>query len=167
VATLRFAPPVSPHLAAQLAGVEIEPAELVSAVEAAAAEADAVVVEGAGGLLVPLAPRYSMRGLARDLDLPLVIAAPPGLGTINHTLLTVEAARAADLEIAAVVLTPWPAQPAEVERSNRETIAAAAAVEVATLPLIESADSRALARAGNKLPLDRWLSLGLSDQIAA
>ena len=53
-----------------------------------------------------------------------MIAASPGLGTINHTLLTIEAARAAGLEVAAVVLTPWPEEPTEIERSNRETIAA-------------------------------------------
>ena len=53
-----------------------------------------------------------------------MIAASPGLGTINHTLLTIEAARAAGLEVAAVVLTPWPEEPSEIERSNRETIAA-------------------------------------------
>ena len=53
-----------------------------------------------------------------------MIAASPGLGTINHTLLTIEAARAAGLEVAAVVLTPWPREPSAVEQSNRETIAA-------------------------------------------
>ena len=69
-----------------------------------------------------------------------MIAAPPGLGTINHTLLTLEAARAAGLEVAAVVLTPWPESPDEIERSNRETIAASAEVPVQTLPPINLAD---------------------------
>ena len=66
------------------------------------------VVEGVGGLLVPLGPEADVRDLARDLGLPLVVAARPGLGTINHTLLTLEAARAAGLTVAGVVLTPWP-----------------------------------------------------------
>ena len=61
---------------------------------------------------MPLTPGYLVRDFARDLDLPLVIAAAPGLGTINHTLLTVEAARAVGLEVCCVVLTPWPARPA-------------------------------------------------------
>ena len=62
---------------------------------AAAGEgADALVVEGVGGLLVPLTPGYLVRDLARELGLPLVVAARPALGTINHTLLTLEAARA-------------------------------------------------------------------------
>ncbi len=64
----------------------------------AAAGADALVCEGVGGLLVPLCPDYLVRDLAVDLGLPLVIAASPGLGTINHTLLTIEAARAAGLD---------------------------------------------------------------------
>ena len=67
-----------------------------------------LVCEGVGGLLVPLAPGYLVRDLAADLGYPLVVAASPGLGTINHTLLTIEAARAAGLEVAAVVLTPGP-----------------------------------------------------------
>ena len=79
---------------------------------------------------MPLAPGFLVRDLAGRLELPLVIAASPGLGTINHTLLTIEAARSAGLEVAAVVLTPWPAAPSEIEASNRETIAAIAGVRV-------------------------------------
>ena len=60
---------------------------------------------------MPLAEGYMMRDLAVALGLPLLIAARPGLGTINHTLLTLEAARAAGLDVRAVVLTPWPASP--------------------------------------------------------
>ena len=87
-------------------------ARLLAAARTAAAAADTLVCEGVGGLLVPSdSPRYLVRDLAVDLALPLVIAASPGLGTINHTLLTIEAARAAGLDVAAVVLTPWPEQP--------------------------------------------------------
>lgn len=153
IAPYRYQPPVSPHLGAELAGEEIDPERLLAAARAAAASADALVCEGVGGLLVPLAgrvggnmhaqvaqPPYLVRNLAADLGLPVVIAAPPGLGTINHTLLTIEAAWAAELEVAAVVLTPWPEEPSDVERSNRETIAALGEVEVKTLPLLDLAD---------------------------
>jgi dethiobiotin synthetase len=101
---------------------------------------DAIVCEGVGGLLVPLAPGYLVRDLAVDLGYPLVVVASPGLGTINHTLLTLEAARAAGLEVASVVLTPWPEKPTEIERSNRETIASLAEVEVQTLPRLDLAE---------------------------
>jgi len=137
IAPYRYGPPVSPHLGAELAGESIEPARLREAAAAAAAGADFLVCEGVGGLLVPLTLGYLLRDLARDLALPVVIAAPPGLGTINHTLLTVEAARGVGLDVAGVVLTPWPAEPSAVERSNRETIAALGTVSVRTFERVE------------------------------
>jgi dethiobiotin synthetase len=140
IAPYRYDPPVSPHLGAELAGERIDPARLVEAARVAEEGGDFLVVEGVGGLLVPLTLGYLVRDLARDLALPLVIAAPPGLGTINHTLLTVESARAVGLEVAAAVLTPWPDEPGEVEGSNREAIERLAQVRVETLPRIEVAD---------------------------
>jgi dethiobiotin synthetase len=140
IAPYRYGPPASPHLAAALAGEEIDPERLRQAARAAAEDAEAIVCEGVGGLLVPLAPTYLVRDLAADLGYPLVVVAGPGLGTINHTLLTVEAARAAGLEVAAIVLNPWPQGPNEIERSNRETIAALADAPVLTLPQLDLAD---------------------------
>jgi dethiobiotin synthetase len=137
IAPYRYAPPMSPHLAAQLAGEAIDPERLQAAAHEAAADADALVCEGVGGLMVPLSPSYLVRDLAVDLALPLVVAASPALGTINHTLLTIEAARSVGLHVAAVVITPWPDTPAAIERSNRETIAALGEVEVETLPRLD------------------------------
>ncbi len=139
IAPYRFEPPASPHLAAAKVGEEIEPARLLEAARAAKRGANFLVCEGVGGLMVPLRahPPYLVRDLAVDLELPLVIAASPGLGTINHTLLTIETARAVGLDVAAVVLTPWPEQPSEIERSNRETIASLGGVEVETLPPLD------------------------------
>jgi dethiobiotin synthetase len=153
VAPYRFGPPVSPHLAAELAGEAIEPATLLASARAGAAGADALVVEGVGGLLVPLTPGYLVRDLACELALPLVVAARAGLGTINHALLTLEAARASGLRVAGVVLTPW-SSPGALEESNRATIAALGEVEVATL---SEATPASLAAAGASLPLDAWL----------
>lgn len=137
IAPHRYGPPVSPHLGAQLAGERIEPARLVRAARDAAARADYLVCEGVGGLLVPLTLGYLVRDLARELGLPLVIASDPGLGTINHTLLTIEAARVVGLRVAGVVLTPWPADPAAVERSNREAIERLGGVETDVLPELD------------------------------
>jgi dethiobiotin synthetase len=156
VAPYRFGPPVSPHLAAELAGEAIEPAALLASARAAAAGADALVVEGVGGLLVPLTPSYLVRDLARELALPLVVSARAGLGTINHTLLTLEAARASGLRVAGVVLTPW-SSPQALEESNRATIAALGEVEVATLATLSASTPASLAAAGASLPLDAWL----------
>jgi dethiobiotin synthetase len=150
----RFGPAVSPHLAAELAGTVLDPAALVAA--ARGLRADVVVAEGVGGLLVPLTLGYTVRDLAIDLGWPVVVAARPGLGTINHSLLTVEAARAGGLDVRAVVLTPWPAQPGAMHRSNVKAIARLGAVEVVTLGEV-GLDVAQLARAGATLPYARWL----------
>jgi dethiobiotin synthetase len=126
-----FGAAVSPHLAAELEQTQLDPAALVAH---ARALGDPLVAEGVGGLLVPLTTGYSVRDLAVDLSLPLVVAARPGLGTISHTLLTIEAARAVGLTVRCVVLTPWPDDPSVMERSNRATIEQLAGVPVHTLP---------------------------------
>jgi len=162
VAPLRFGPPASPHLAAELDGETIDPQQLLARTREALAGAGTAVVEGVGGLLVPLCESYLVRDLAVELGLPLLVAARPGLGTINHTLLTIEAARAAGLEVRAVVLTPWPPQPEAIERSNRDTIARLGAVEVATLRTLAGPGAEELARAGAELPWRRWLGAARS-----
>lgn len=153
----RYGPAVSPHLAAELAGRAIVFSSLVGRVRAAAVPGAALVVEGVGGLLVPLDGRASVRDLARELGLAVVVAARPGLGTINHTLLTLESARAGGLEVAGVVLTPWPDRPGAIERSNLETIGRLGDVEVLTLGVVASASPGPLAAAAAALPLERWL----------
>ena len=161
VAPLRFSAPASPHLAAALEGVEIDPGELVANARAAGSDRDGisptVILEGVGGLLVPLAAGYTVRDLAVELDLTLVIAARPGLGTINHTLLTLEAARAGGLRVAAVVLNPWPAEPGALERSNLQTIQEQGGIEVLTLPPLPPGERSALVAAGEELPWRQWL----------
>ena len=139
IAPYRYGPAVSPHLAAELAGERIDSTRLAATARAAGGDADLLICEGVGGFLVPLAPGYLVRDLARDLGLPVVIATAPGLGTINHTLLTADAVRGAGLELAAVVLTPWRDDPSTMEQSNRSTIGALSATEVLTLPELELA----------------------------
>ena len=155
IAPYRYGPPVSPHLGAELTGEPIDPAALRRGA-AAAGSGRYLVCEGVGGFLVPLTlgelderhmsrkmigppgkGSYLVRDFARDLGLPVVVAATPALGTINHTLLTVEAVRAVGLEAAAVVLTPWPDAPGDVERSNRVAIERLAGVRVLELPWLD------------------------------
>jgi dethiobiotin synthetase len=155
VAPHRYGPAVSPHLAEQLAGESIKSEALVEAARLHAERADALVVEGIGGLLVPLTNDYLVRDFAGELSLPVVIAARPGLGTISHSLLTIEAARAVALRIQAVVLTPWPDDPSPIERSNMETIERFGEVPVIGLPRTEPGR---LAEAGAALPVSDWLS---------
>src|SRR5919106_2682664 len=131
VAPYRFGPAVSPHFAAELAGETIEPARLLEA----ARRHELLVCEGVGGLMVPITPGYLVRDLAVDLALPVVIAARTGLGTINHTLLTIEAARGAGLDVAGGGGTPWPDDPGSIERSNRDSVERLTGVPVSRLPL--------------------------------
>jgi dethiobiotin synthetase len=152
-----FGPAVSPHLAAELAGVTIDVERLLEEIVAAPSAGELLVVEGVGGLLVPLARGWDVRRLAVGIGLPVVVAARPGLGTISHTLLTLEAARAAGLRVLGVVLTPWPDTPGTIERSNADTIAELGSVEVALLPFVQGADPGSLALAAARLPLGRWL----------
>jgi dethiobiotin synthetase len=153
-----YGPAVSPHLAAELAGAEPPAPRALAEVIASQVPADArAVVEGVGGLLVPLGPGGDVRTLAVALGLPLVIVARTGLGTINHTLLTVEAARAAGLAMLGVVMTPWPAAPGVIERSNRETVARLSGLEVATLAPVTAPRPELLAAAADALPLERWM----------
>ena len=184
VAPLRFGPALSPHLAAQLEGAWIDPAEVVARARRAgedqtganaepssfdqpdaleppqssrsSASGHTLIVEGVGGLLVPLSDDFTVRDLAVALGLEVLIAARPGLGTINHTLLTLQAARVAGLAVRAVVLTPWPEQPSPMERSNRETIASLGQVEVSVLRSVPSPAIADLARAGDALPWQHW-----------
>jgi dethiobiotin synthetase len=150
VAPYRFGPAVSPHYAAELSGEVIEPARILAAARAH----DRLVCEGVGGLMVPITPGYLVRDLAVDLGLPVVIAARTGLGTINHTLLTIEAARATGLKVAGVVMTPWPSEPEPIEASNRAAVERLGRVAVHGLP---PTDPASLAAAGASLPLRDWL----------
>jgi dethiobiotin synthetase len=152
-----FGPPVSPHLAAELSARPLSLRQLAAGVIGHKRPDAALVVEGVGGLLVPLGPGFDVRDLAREVSLPLLVAARPGLGTINHTLLTLEAARAGGLTVAGVVFTPWPERPDMIERSNLKTIARLGEVDVATLAAVAGPTPAALADAARALPLERWL----------
>lgn len=105
VGPLQLREPCAPHLAAELEGRRIEPQALLAALHAAAAKADAVLVEGVGGFRVPLAPGWDSADLARDLGLPVILVVGLRLGCINHALLTAEAVRARGLTLAGWVAT--------------------------------------------------------------
>ena len=131
----RFRLAASPHLAAEQEDREVDPSPAGDGLPRAGRALRPLVVEGAGGLLVPLTRHFLTIDLAARLGLPLVVVARAGLGTINHTLLTLRAARSAGLAVAAVVLNR--AQPVEdrpearrLERDNRRVIAELGGVTV-------------------------------------
>ena len=101
----RFALPAAPAVAAEAEGRAVEIDPLLQGFARLAARHACVMVEGAGGLLVPLTRGCDMAGLARDLGLPVLVVARARLGTLNHTLLTLEALRARGLALAGVVVS--------------------------------------------------------------
>ncbi|MCL2581415.1 MAG: dethiobiotin synthase [Streptosporangiales bacterium] len=124
----RYPDPLSPEAAARMSG--LAPLALDDAARYTAklaAERDLVLVEGAGGLLVRYDPEGStLAGLAAKLRAPVLTVAAAGLGTLNHTALTLEALRARSLASAGVVIGSWPREPGLAERLNRsdlETVA--------------------------------------------
>jgi dethiobiotin synthetase len=157
VAPYRFGPAVSPHLAAELAGTVIDPTILVETARRNGA-GRTLIAEGVGGLLVPLDVIGTLvLDLVVALGLPLVVVARPGLGTINHTLLTLRVARAAGVEVRGVVMTPWPDAPSAMQSSNRASVEAFGDVRVAVLPHLTDFSPETLATAGELLPIDDWL----------
>ncbi len=123
MAPYTFEPACSPHLAAELAGSELDIAEMVIAARTLATEYEFIVAEGAGGIMVPLNRRETMLDLMQAMKFPVLIAARPGLGTINHTLLTIRALRSDDLSIAGIVfITSEAKDPSFIEEDNAVTI---------------------------------------------
>lgn len=98
-----FEPPIAPHLAAQQAGVAIDLGRIESAYREIAAQADEVIVEGVGGLLVPLGATLSAADIILRLNLPVILVVGMRLGCLNHALLTVEALAARGIKLHAWV----------------------------------------------------------------
>jgi dethiobiotin synthetase len=130
VAPYRLPEPLAPAAAAEHAGAAIDPLRIVAACAELRRGKDLVLVEGAGGLMVPLRGGYLMADLARQLDLPLLVIARPGLGTINHTLLTVFAARTMELPLAGILVNRMPAQPGTAEREAPHHLASLASADL-------------------------------------
>ncbi len=100
----RFRAPVAPSVAAQIERKKIDPERILRSFRTLSQRHRFMIIEGAGGIMVPLAKGYLFLDLAEAMGLPVVIVARPGLGTINHTLLTIEALRSRGLTIAGVVI---------------------------------------------------------------
>ncbi len=100
----RFKHPLAPSLAAELEGKTINPRVIMTAYNELSCRHDFMIVEGAGGIMVPLRKDYTYLDLASALRLPVVIVARPGLGTINHTLLTISALQHRKLSVMAVIV---------------------------------------------------------------
>ncbi|MEW5745369.1 MAG: dethiobiotin synthase [Nitrospirota bacterium] len=151
VTPLRFRYPLAPLVAAELEEKPVDLSRVMSAYEALSKRYEFLVVEGAGGLLVPIArdasplpaphhgSPYFMRDLARDMELPLVIVARATLGTINHTLLTVEHALSEGLNVLGVIINySSPGAGGIAEKTNPDALRELCPVPIlGTVPYIE------------------------------
>ncbi len=151
VSPYRFAPPAAPLVAAAEASSAVPPSVIsLDRVEEAfhqlARRHDFVLVEGIGGLLVPLNEKQTVADLARRLGLPVLIVARAGLGTLNHTLLTIETARSAGLDIFGVVLNGGTGRPSLAERTNPAVIERLGGVKiVSTIPKLSKPSVKQIA----------------------
>jgi dethiobiotin synthetase len=117
--------PLAPGVAAAREGVAVDLGLVAAAIQELSSRYDFFVVEGAGGLYVPLiGTSFLVLDLIRWLRLPLLVVARAGLGTINHTALTVMAARQAGIEVAGIILNRYPKAPSLAEQTNPGVIEA-------------------------------------------
>jgi dethiobiotin synthetase len=114
----RFALPAAPSVAAKAEGRAVDLALIHQGFDRIAAQCEFVLVEGAGGLLVPIGDHYAMLDLAIELGLPLLVAARARLGTINHTLLTLEVAATRGACVAGVVISHADGALSEADATN-------------------------------------------------
>ena len=138
----RFVPPVSPHLAARLAGVRIDLRKIKLP---QIATSENLIVEGAGGALVPINSSQLMTDVMTHLAFPVLLVARTSLGTINHTLLSIAALRAARLDLHGVIMV------GKANRKNRDAVEHYGEIEVVgTVPMLAMINRAALVRVFRK-----------------
>ncbi len=115
-----FAFPASPHLSAALEKKSIRKENLVKATEELASRYEYVIVEGTGGLLVPLAGTYTLLDHIHENNYPVILVTSSKLGGINHTLLSLEALKSRDISLRGVIYNTFPRERPEIENDSRK-----------------------------------------------
>lgn len=108
ICPVRFAEPLAPAVAAARAKKNVEWDAIQRSIDLMSKESDVMIVEGAGGIMAPLDEKTLVLDLVRDLEIPVVVVARAGLGTINHSLLTIHALKTANVKLAGVVINRYP-----------------------------------------------------------
>ena len=121
VSPCRLQAPLSPYRAAEIEGIKIPLDGIIEHTRDYISRNDVTLIEGAGGLCVPVTKSYMMADLAVDLDAPMVIVARPGLGTLNHTALSLEYARQRGARVLGVVINGFP-EPADVASATNPAV---------------------------------------------
>lgn len=134
----KYEPACSPHLAAEMANDYIDLNELVLSIKKVSEKHELIIVEGAGGIMVPLNDKELTLDLMCQLNLPVILTARPGLGTINHTLLSLKALKDRGLEVAGVIFCATkPLKGDVIEKDNVKIIEKFGNVKIlGTIPYI-------------------------------
>lgn len=154
MAPYRLALPASPHLAAREAGVTIKPKALIAWYYALNAGGRPVVIECAGGLLVPLTPKVFQIDIVKKLNLPVILVARAGLGTINHTLLSVEALARRRMRLIRVILNALTPSWGIIEEENLAFLRSVLRVPVDVIKYVENPTPQAAAELAESFTLE-------------
>lgn len=139
----RLRDPLAPSVAAERSGVKIDIGHIETIYNELSRKHDITIVEGAGGLLVPLLPHYTHADLAKLLNIPLLVVAANRLGAINHLLLTLEHASCRGLQVLGYVFNRLEAQPSLAADTNREALLSLTAVPcLGEIPYIEDLETK-------------------------
>ena len=147
----RFRTPVAPWVAAEMEGKPIDPQHLERCYRELACSHDAVLVETAGGILVPIAEHFHYADLARKLDLPVVVVAGSKLGVINHTLLTLGSLASADLTVAGCVLNHCTPETGPAVETNQQALRRLLQIPLCVIPYLPDSQQPLWAKAFDEL----------------
>lgn len=132
ITPIRFENPLAPLPASEIEGTDIDFEKIRNAYDDLSKKYDVIIVEGIGGLLVPIKKDYFVLDLAREIELPILIVSKPGLGTLNHTMLTVNYAIKESFDVAGIIINySRPAERTLAEKTNPEVIE-----QISSVPLI-------------------------------
>jgi dethiobiotin synthetase len=140
--------PLAPAVAAEIEKVKIDVRRIIERCRQLKDQSDVFIVEGVGGVMVPIRWDYLVLDLIKELKLPTVIVARAGLGTINHTVLTYNALKAGGVEVFGIALNGYPASPGIAEETNPEAVKRMTGyARVFVLPQCEGESASAVAQA--------------------
>jgi dethiobiotin synthetase len=149
ITPIRFEKPLAPLPASEIEGAEVDLEKIRKAYSILTGKYDVVIVEGIGGLFVPIRRDYFIIDLAREFGLPLIVVARPGLGTINHTLLTVNYALKEGVHVAGIIMNYTHTPERDLaEKTNQEVIKQiSSAPIIGTFPYLKDLESSTIEKA--------------------
>lgn len=152
VTPCRFKSPLAPLPASEIEGITVDFEKIRKAFAGLSKKYDVVIVEGIGGLLVPITRDYSVMDMAKDFNLPLIVVSRPSLGTINHTMLTVNYALKEGLRVAGIIINyNQPPENTPAEATNPEVINRISPVPVIGIfPYLTDMESAAIEKAAEE-----------------